>query len=63
VPYAHWGCSICGMQCPTELRAHGAFTERMRWLRRHRKLHHPYDFIASTRKGVKTRKGSRRENG
>ena len=63
MPLKSFNCTICGMGCPREWLQDGKFKERISWLRHHRMLHHPYDFIASTRKGVKTRKGSRRENG
>jgi len=58
-PYKTFGCSICGMQAPKELREHGTFAERMKWLRSHRKKYHPELFKKSIKKGVKTRKESK----
>ena len=56
MPYRTWGCSICGKQAPKKLREHGKFAERMDWLRKHRKKHHPVAFRKSERKGVATKK-------
>ncbi len=55
MPYEHWGCSICGKQAPTKYRKHGQFANRLSWLRRHRKLMHPYAFKRSIIKSVETR--------
>ena len=44
MPYKTWGCSICGTQCPKKYRAHGKFSERMKWLRNHYKQKHPAKF-------------------
>ena len=56
MPYATWGCSICGKQAPLELRRHGKFAERMAWLRRHRAKYHPRLFNKSVKKAIKSRK-------
>jgi len=56
VPYKTWGCSICGTQAPKSLRSHGNFSERMKWLREHYKLHHPDEFEKMVRKAQRTRK-------
>lgn len=44
MPFKTYGCSICGKQAPKELRAHGKFKERMKWLREHYKRNHPKEF-------------------
>lgn len=56
MPYKTWGCSICGMQCPKEWQEHDTFKERMAWLRRHYKFHHPDEFTRMIRMGTRTRK-------
>jgi len=61
MPYKTWGCSICGMQAPVELRRHGQFANRMKWLREHYKLHHPDEFQKIMRKAVRTRARGRRK--
>jgi len=55
MPLQSFGCSICGEQAPIELRQHGKFKERMKWLREHYKKHHPQAFHKSQRKSVKTK--------
>jgi hypothetical protein len=51
-----WACSICGMQAPKELREHGKFNDRMRWLRGHYKLYHPDEFRRMYERMVETKK-------
>lgn len=55
-PFKTFGCKICGQQAPERLRKHGTFEERQRWLRYHRKEHHPKAFKGSIKKGLKTRR-------
>lgn len=56
MPYKTFGCSICGKQAPLRLREHGTMSERMKWLREHRKKEHPAAFKASVKKAVSTRR-------
>lgn len=39
-----YACAICGRRAPKKLRAHGKFGERMDWLRKHYREHHPVAF-------------------
>lgn len=55
MPLKSYGCSICGKQAPKKLRAHGKFSERMEWLWRHRKKHHPTAHKRSVAKSLKAR--------
>ncbi len=56
MPYQSWGCSICELQAPIKLRAHGMFAKRMDWLRSHYREFHPEEFRNMIKKAVKTRK-------
>lgn len=40
MPLKSFGCSICGVQAPKKLRAEGKFSERMKWLWKHRQRTH-----------------------
>lgn len=44
MPYKTFGCSVCHLQAPKELRKHGKSEERWAWLRRHYAKHHPKKF-------------------
>jgi len=55
MPYKTWGCSICGAQAPKKLRAHGKFSERMKWLWKHRKKYHPTAHKRSVAKSQRNR--------
>jgi len=56
MPYKTWGCSICGMQAPKRLRAHGKFKERMDWLRNHYREYHPDEYKKMIQKIKKARR-------
>jgi len=56
MPLKTFGCSLCGTQAPTKLRAHGKFKERMDWLRNHYKEYHPDEYAKMMRKIKRTRR-------
>lgn len=56
MPLRQFRCSICGKNAPKKLLEHSQFSNRMAWLRRHRKAKHPEAFRKSTKKGAATRK-------
>jgi len=56
MPLESFACSICGRQAPKKLRAHGKFSERMKWLWRHRKAKHPTAHKRSIKKSLRARR-------
>ena len=54
-PLKSYGCNICGQQAPKKLRAEGKFSERMKWLWKHRKEQHPTAHKRSVAKGLKAK--------
>lgn len=56
MPLQQFECQICGAKAPRKLLSHGQMAGRMKWLRDHRKSHHPRAFKASIKKGVATRR-------
>ena len=59
MPLKSFNCTICGMGCPREWLQDGKFKERLAWLRRHYKFHHPDEFQRMIKKGVRSRKLSK----
>lgn len=55
MPLKSFKCRICGKKCPQRYLAHSKFSERMNWLRRHRKRYHPKAHRKSIKKAVRTR--------
>jgi len=51
MPLKSFCCSVCGRCAPRKYLAHGQFGNRMRWLRRHYKRHHPKKFRAMYQAG------------
>lgn len=57
MPLESYGCSICGKQAPKDLRRHGQYADRMKWLRKHYQRSHPTLFRKwAIRESVKERR-------
>lgn len=44
MPLESFRCSVCGANAPKKYRAHGQFSKRFSWLRRHYRQVHPRKF-------------------